>query len=246
MSATDPSPAPNAPEPDGSAEHRSAARNPWLWATAGLVVIAIALAVWALTERSNADDAKADLAAQEQKTAAPTTTASQNQTTQQTQTQAETQTNSSDEKSVHVGALAAAGAAFVSAHKQLNEQDAQIQELEAEADKANAEAEQAATDADKAAHQAETAKTQADSASDAQKKAEAESDQAKAEAEQANAEKRQLRAKAEAAAACAKSMLEIVGDIPKAPSLDEGLQKAGDDISALVPKCKDSVASAGS
>ena len=48
-----------------------------------------------------------------------------------------------------------------------------------------------------------------------------------------------MRAKAEAAASCAKAMLEIVGDIPKAPSLDEGLKTAADDVTALVPKCKD-------
>jgi hypothetical protein len=41
-------------------------------------------------------------------------------------------------------------------------------------------------------------------------------------------------------------MLEIVGEIPSAGSIDEGLQKAGDDIKALAPKCKESVASAGS
>jgi hypothetical protein len=46
-------------------------------------------------------------------------------------------------------------------------------------------------------------------------------------------------------AACAKSMLEIVGDIPKALSAEEGVKAAGDEITALVPKCKDSVASAG-
>jgi hypothetical protein len=40
-------------------------------------------------------------------------------------------------------------------------------------------------------------------------------------------------------------MLEIVGDIPKAANIDDGLKQAGDDITALVPKCKDSVASAG-
>ena len=66
-----------------------------------------------------------------------------------------------------------------------------------------------------------------------------------AEAKQAEAEKRQLGAKAEAAAACAKSMLEIVGEIPKAGSVDEGLKQAADQVTALVPKCKDSVASAG-
>jgi hypothetical protein len=40
-------------------------------------------------------------------------------------------------------------------------------------------------------------------------------------------------------------MLEIVGEIPQADNIDEGIQKAGDDIKALAPKCKDSVASAG-
>jgi hypothetical protein len=54
-----------------------------------------------------------------------------------------------------------------------------------------------------------------------------------------------VRAKAEAAAACAKAMVEIVGDIPEAPSLDEGLKNAADRVTALVPKCKDSIAAAG-
>jgi hypothetical protein len=40
-------------------------------------------------------------------------------------------------------------------------------------------------------------------------------------------------------------MLEVVGDIPKASSAEEGVKAAGDEITALVPKCKDSVASAG-
>jgi anti-sigma factor RsiW len=133
MSATGPPPPPS-PEPAGveAAPERSAARNPWLWATAGVAVLAIAFGIWGLHERSNASDAKADLHAQE-----------------------------------------------------------------------------------------------------------------KPAAKQAQAEKRQLGAKARAAAACAKSMLEIVGEIPKAGSVDDGLNQAADQVTALVPKCKDSVASAG-
>jgi chromosome segregation ATPase len=217
------------------AEHRSAARNPWLWATAVVAVIAIVFGALALNERSKADDAKSDLAA-EQKKAEPaqTTTTSVTVTApQQTTSTQETQTESSDDNGgVHLGAIAAAVAAFGSARKQLNENDEQIDELESDVDKANAEA-------DKATQEADKAKEQASTASDAQKKAEAEADQAEAE-------KRTFRAKAQAAAACAKSMLEIVGDIPKASNIDEGLQKAGDDVKALAPKCKESVASAGS
>jgi hypothetical protein len=77
-------------------------------------------------------------------------------------------------------------------------------------------------------------------------KADLQAQEKKAASDQDEAEKRQLGAKAEAAAACAKAMLEIVGDIPEAGSLEEGLKIAGDQVSALVPKCKDSVASAGS
>jgi hypothetical protein len=40
-------------------------------------------------------------------------------------------------------------------------------------------------------------------------------------------------------------MLEIVGDIAKAGSVDQGLKQAADQVTALAPKCKDSVASAG-
>jgi hypothetical protein len=52
------------------------------------------------------------------------------------------------------------------------------------------------------------------------------------QAEEADAQKRQLRAKADAAAARARAMIEIIGDIPKAPSLDEGLKNAADQVAA--------------
>jgi hypothetical protein len=222
------------PAADEPHEPRSRARNPWLWATVGVAVMAIALFVWALNERSNADDAKSDLQAEQQK---PTTTTTQAQTETQPQTTtqetqpAETQTDSGDDNGRRIGLLAGATAAFAAARKQLNENQAKVDDLEKEVDKANA-------DADKAQSDAEKAKAEAESTSDAQKKAQA-------EAEQAAAEKRQLGAKAQAAAACAKSMLEIVGDIPKASSPEEGLKAAGDEVTALVPKCKESVASAG-
>ncbi len=66
-----------------------------------------------------------------------------------------------------------------------------------------------------------------------------------ADAKQAEAETRQRGATAQAAAACAKSMLEIVDGIPKAGSIDEGLTQAADQVTALAPKGKESVASAG-
>jgi hypothetical protein len=232
VSETDPPPPepppPEAASADKAPEHKSATRNPWLWATAGVAVLAIALGIWALNERSNADDAKSDLQAQEKQP--PTTqTQTQEQTTTQ-ETQPPTETESGDDGGVNPGRLAAAAAAFVAARNQLNESDEQVQELEDDVDKANAEA-------DKAEQEADKAKQEADSASQAAKP--------EAEAKQAEAEKRQLGAKAEAAAACAKSMLEIVGEIPKAGSVDEGLKQAADQVTALVPKCKDSVASAG-
>ena len=234
MSATGPPPSPS-PEHAGVEKppERTAARNPWLWATAGVAVLAIAFGIWGLHERSNANDAKADLHAQEKPAAsAPTTTQAQTQaqaTKQETQPPPETQTESGDE-GVKPGALAAVAAAFAAARKQLNESDAQVTELEDEVDKANAEADKAQQDAEKAKHEAS-------SASEAAKP--------EAETKQAEAEKRQLGAKAQAAAACAKSMLEIVGGIPKAGSVDEGLNQAADQVTALAPKCKDSVASAG-
>ena len=209
-------PASEPPAADEPHEPRSRARNPWLWATA---VVAIALGAWALNERSNADDAKADLQAEQQK---PTTTTTQAQPETQPTTTQETQpaqTDSGDDDGPRLGVLAGVTAAFAAARKQLNENQAEVDDLKAQQD-------------------AEKAKAEAESSSDAQKKAEA-------EAEQAQAEKRQLGAKAQAAAACAKSMLEIVGDIPKASSPEEGLKAAGDEVTALVPKCKESVASAG-
>jgi septal ring-binding cell division protein DamX len=76
-------------EPDDAPDDRKSAwHNPWLWATVGVAVVAIALGVWGLNERSNADDAKADLQAQEKKPASSTTaTETQTETQQQTSTQ---------------------------------------------------------------------------------------------------------------------------------------------------------------
>jgi hypothetical protein len=204
MSATGPPPS-RSPDPASveTAPERTAARNPWLWATAGVALLAIAFGLWGLTQAQA--------------------------TKEETQPPPETETASGDE-GVNPGALAAVAAAFTVARKQLNESDAQVEELEDEVDKANGEA-------DKAQQDAEKAEQEASSASEAAKP--------EADAKQAEAEKRQLGAKAQAAAACAKSMLEIVGGIPKAGSVAEGLKQAADQVTALAPKCKDSVASAG-
>jgi uncharacterized protein HemX len=240
MSASDPPPAPDSPpatEPSGPAPasgDRRAKRNPWLWATIGVAVIAVALGIWGLHERSNADDAKADLQAQQEKAIPPATTPTETEAQQPTSTQETQPTTATTEDSrqgVGVAALAAAAAAFGAAQKALNENQAQVDELESEVDKANAEADQAQQDAEKA-------KEDAAAASAAQEKQ-------KAEAAEADAQKRQLRAKADAAAACARATIEIVAEIPKAPSLDEGLKSAADEVKALVPKCKDSIAAAG-
>jgi hypothetical protein len=166
MSATGPPPS-RSPDPASveTAPERTAARNPWLWATAGVALLAIAFGLWGLTQAQA--------------------------TKEETQPPPETETASGDE-GVNPGAVAAVAAAFTVARKQLNESDAQVEELEDEVDKANGEADKAQQDA-----------------------------------------------------ACAKSMLEIVGGIPKAGSVAEGLKQAADQVTALAPKCKDSVASAG-
>ena len=237
MSATDPPLAGEPSDPGAPPEERSAKRSPWLWATIGLAVVAVALGLWGLHERSNAGDAKADLQAEQEQTAPPgTTTDATTQAQQQTSTQSSTpasttQTTESNREGVGVAALAAAGTAFAAARKALNEGQEQVDDLETDVDKANAEAEQAQQDAKKAEEEAASA------AKSAEKQ--------KAEDEQADAQKRQLRAKADAAAACAKAMLEIVGEIPSAASIDEGLKNAAGEVKALVPKCKDALAAAG-
>ena len=220
MSDAVPPPAADPEDP----ERPSTARNPWLWATAAVAVLAIALGVLALNERSNADDAKADLASQQGQTA--TTPTVPPPSTQETP--AQTQTVESDDS--RAGVVAAVTAALAAARKQLNESDEQVDDLEAEVDKANADAEKAQQDAEQAKQQAADAPP---------------AEQPKAETEQAQAEERQAGAKAKAAASCAKALLEIIGQIPKAENVDAGLQAASADVTALVPKCKESVATAG-
>src|SRR6185436_11983530 len=131
MSASAPAPGP--PDGDGGSERGPATRNPWLWATVVLAVAVVALGVWGLHERSNANDAKADgEAAQTQTTtAAPATIAAQQQTTTQ-----QSQTTADNRTVVGIGALAAAAAAFGAARDALNKNQEQIDELEADVDKA--------------------------------------------------------------------------------------------------------------
>jgi hypothetical protein len=170
----------------------------------------------------------------------------------------QTQTATTDDQGVSAGKVAAAAASFLIVRRQLNKREAEVEQLEAEVEKANAQAaeanaavKQAEADAEKAKQDAEKAEQEASSASDVAK-AEAEAEQAKAdvkaaeaEAKEAEAEKNESAAKAEAAGACATAMFEIIAKVPKASSLADGLQQAGDDLKALAPKCKDSIADAG-
>ena len=68
-----PSPSPSLRAPTTRPSVRSAARNPWLWATAGVAVIAIACGLWGLHERSNADDARSIASTNCSSRSAPTT-----------------------------------------------------------------------------------------------------------------------------------------------------------------------------
>src|SRR4051794_13614675 len=163
MSATDPPPA-TEPSDDGPApapEEGPAKRSPWLWATLGPAVVAIALGIWALNKRSNATDAKADLAAERTQTTPPATSTEgtkQEQTgTATTPAASETQTTEDDRRGVGVAAVAAAATAFAAARKALNQSEEEGDELEADVDKANAEAAQAQEDADEAKQQADSA-----------------------------------------------------------------------------------------
>ena len=76
----------------------SGARNPWLWATIVVAVLAIALGIWGLHERSNADDAKADQQAQAKQSAPPPRRDSAQTTTQETQPAPQTQTAIDDDR----------------------------------------------------------------------------------------------------------------------------------------------------
>lgn len=167
------------------------------------------------------------------------------------------QTEASGSDGVSAGDLAAATAKLLVVRRLLNKRQAKVEALEAEVEKANAAADQANADAKAAQADAEAAKQDADhaaeqasSASDTEK-AQAEAEQAQADAKaaeaaakEAEAQSREFAAKAEAAAGCAKAILEIVAKVPSAPSLEEGVQQAADDLEALAPKCEDALADA--
>ena len=156
-------------------------------------------------------------------------------TTSQTATTVSTET-STDDGGIDARKVARAGATFLFVRNRLNKRNEKVAQLEADTEKANAEAKKASDEAAAATAEAQDAQKQADAAQQAAdtasstaaadakvQAAEADAKAAEAKAKEADAKAREAAAEADAASSCAKAIVEIVAEIPKAPSLDEGV-----------------------
>jgi chromosome segregation ATPase len=204
-------------------------RNPWIWISAALALLAAGFLVWALVLRSDLDDSEQantqlqsqiDQAAKTGGSAVDDAKALYDDVAQQlgvtSDALAATEQDLAQAKKIAAGATAAAGVAAAAAVKARKDADAADQK----AADATEEAEQATTETDKAKAEADKADAETD-------KAKATADEAEAERDKATAEADLAKSKATIVAGCAKSYLSAFG------TLLEGGESAKDRLSTL-------------
>ena len=215
-------------------------RNAWIWVSAGLGLVAVALLVWSLTLRSDLDSTQDELNGAKQEA----TSANQElETTQQElsstkqdldttaqqlddATQAAAQPPASEEDQSNGGraALVAAGALVTGLARELDATREDAAATEQELADAQKEADQAEQDAAEA-------KQQADDATDDAAKADAQVDQA-------NAERDAAQAKATIAAECGKAYISAFGGLFGSGNVREQLPAVRQDLESITAECK--------
>lgn len=234
------------PAEDPGAATSAKPRNPWIWVSAALALLAAGFLVWALVVRSDLDaseqdnqklQAQADQAAQQGGTAVDQAKALYDDLAQQlgsaNETLAATQQDLEQAKKIAVAATAAAAtaaAALVKAGKDADKADEQIA-------KATQDAEQATTDADKAKAEADKADAETD-------KANAETDKANAERDKATAEADLAKSKATILAGCAKSYVSAFGALLEGDSVKEQAATLRESLRTITADCKSALSTA--
>ena len=201
----------------------------WIWVSALLALVAVGLTIWALTLRSDLDNAQQEL---------DTTTQQLASTKQDLETtKKELATTQQDVNDLQSSQRRRSGVALVTGKVVYDEFAKQLGAAHDEL----AATQQDVKSANKAATQAEqdaaAAKQDAADASD-------ETDKANAEAKQAKAESQAAQSKAEAARGCAKAYIEAFGGLFEGDNPSAQAESVRKDLQSVTADCKETLAAA--
>ena len=237
MSTTSPQPDAESVTPDEAPKkHRSA----WIWVSAGLGLVAVALLVWALTLRSDLDSTQDDLNGVKQEQASANqelestqqelnSTKQELETTAQqlddaTQAAAQPPVSEEDKSKGGTAALVAAGALVTGLARELGATREDVAATEQDLAEAQKEA-------DQAEQEAAAAKQLADNATDDAAKADA-------QAAQANADRDAAQAKAKIAAECGKAYISAFSGLFGSGNVREQAPEVRKDLEGITADCK--------
>jgi uncharacterized protein (DUF3084 family) len=213
-------------EPDAATPAGGHSRR-WMWVSAVLAVVAVGLGIWALTLKSDRDDAQHELGTTQQEltSSQQKLDASEQQLTTAEQNAADAQTTKRRRTGLALGTAAAIYNQFA---KELGATNDELDATQQDLEQANTAAAQAEEDAAKAKQDAANADNAAD-------KAKAESEQVKAESEAAQS-------KAQAAAGCAKAYIAAWGGLFEGDNASAQAETVRKDLQGVTADCKDALA----
>ena len=193
-------------------------RNWWVWVSALLALVAAGLLVWALSVKSDQENAQDALASTKQQL-------EQSQQQQATPTPTPTPADEGSGGAVAVaGGLAAAKAVYDDLTEQLGATQQDLAATEQDLKDADAKAEQAEQDAADAEKQAASADN--------------ETDKAKAEADQAKAEATAAESRATVVADCAKAYLSALGTLLEGDDVGAQASKVREQLKGITSECQ--------
>ena len=213
-------------------------RNRWIWISALLAVVSVALLVWALTVKSDGDNTRDELettqqeltSTQQKLDATSEELDNTKQDVEELQSAAADPGKRSGGTLLTVGALATAKAVYDDLAEQLGATQEDLATVEQDLQDMNDKAKQAEQDA-------ETAKKRADQADN-------ETDAAKAQADQAKAEVQAAESKAAVATDCAKAYVSAFGALFEGESVRDQAAAVRKQFASITTDCKGALADA--
>jgi len=219
---------PGTDEDDAAPDQRKR-RNPWIWISAVLAIVAVGVTIWALGVKSDNDQAKDELAGTQQELAS-----TQEQLDSAQQEPEATPTPEPDDDSQ--GGRAVLGVGAVAAVKALIEDlEADLGATQQDLEATEQDLEETAKQAEEADQKAAKAKKQAEQAGDETDKAQAEADQAKAEAEAAES-------RAAIARDCARAYITAIGGLFEGESPQDQAPEVRTQLEGVTAQCQSAFA----
>jgi chromosome segregation ATPase len=210
--------------PAGPAQKKR--RNPWIWISGLLALVAVGLLVWALSVKSDRDSTQDELAGAQQEL---TSTKQELDKTKQDAASQATPTPTAESNGqggalVAAGGLAAAKSVYDDLTSQLGATQEELAATEQDLQDANAKAKQAEQDAATAEKKAKDAGNDTD-------KANAEADKAKADAKAAES-------KATVVADCTKAYFTALGTLFEGEDVKAQAEKVREQLKGITSQCK--------